>query len=176
MNIDGTEGGCNRMPECDPLTGALHFQYPLLTPTNVGIPALKTGSFTPSQFTDAPNLNLRNPTSGGQVFTPYTEVATQAAIANALGKAQSTAFQAALTGNPPASNTPANKAPASNAPGGSPAGGPAGGGAPGGSGGTTSRPFDFLTNPISIFGFSVPTWAVFAVVGGGIFAFAGKHR
>ncbi len=163
LNIDGTERGCNSMPECDPLTNALHFQYPLLTPVNTGIPALKTGNFTPSIYTDRPNPNLRNPTSGGQLFTPYTEAATQAAIAAALGKDTTAAFKAAVAGNPPAGNTPGSNAPGSNTPGGSPSGAPSGA-------------FDFLTNPVSIFGFSVPTWGVFAAVGAGIFAFAGKHR
>jgi len=157
------------MPECDPLTGALHFQYPLLSPTNVGIPALKTGSFTPSQYTDAPNPNLVNPT-GGKVFTPYTEAATQAAIAAALGKDQTSTFKAALAPNPGGGSTGGSGG--SNGPGGS--------GASGGDGAVAtplaSSPFDFLTNPVSIFGFSIPTWGIFAAVGIGIYAFAGKHR
>jgi len=86
MNIDGTEGGCNRMPECDPLTGALHFQYPLLTPTNVGIPALKTGSFTPSQFTDAPNLNLRTLRVAGESSRPILKLQHKRQLQMHLGK------------------------------------------------------------------------------------------
>jgi hypothetical protein len=159
------------MPECDPLTGALHFQYPLLNPTNVGIPALKTGSFVPSVYTDKPNPNLVNPT-GGTVFVPSTQGAVQAAIAAALGKDTTAAFKTAVTNAPPAGNTPGSNAPAGNAPGGS-----SGGSAGGSSGGSVAPgPLDFLTNPVSIFGFSVPTWGIFAALGLGAFALAGKHR
>jgi hypothetical protein len=55
-------------------------------------------------------------------------------------------------------------------------GGTTGGGTPAGGNVPASGPFDFLTNPVSIFGFSVPTWGVFAALGFGAFALAGKHR
>ena len=170
---DGSEGGCNSMPECDPLTGALHYQYGLPGgPTNTAITALKTGVMTPSPFTMAPNPNLKNPT-GGSVFIPATQNAVQAAIAAALGKDSTATFKAAVTNAPPATAGSGG----GSAGGGSTGSGGSGGGAPAGDGGAPSAsPFDFLTNPVSIFGFSVPTWGVFAAVGVGIFAFAGKHR
>lgn len=171
LYADGTDGGCNSMPECDPLDMALHYQLGLPGgPTNTAITALKTGVYTPSPYTSAPNRNLVNPT-GGTVFVPATESAVQAAMMAALGKDQLKAYQAAVTPGPTKTTAPGN------APAGSP-GGSSGGSSNGGSGAATdtSSPFSFLTNPISLFGFSIPTWGIFLGLGVGAFAFAGKHR
>jgi len=67
---DGTEYGCNGIQECDPLTGAVHYQYALPGGPVSGQPsALKTlgvnlTSVPVNNAAMAPNLSLKNPTSG----------------------------------------------------------------------------------------------------------------
>jgi len=72
---DGTEEGCNAIQECDPLTGAVHFQYALPGgPSNPALPALKTlgvdlATAPSTNYAYAPNRALATP-SGGTAFVP----------------------------------------------------------------------------------------------------------
>jgi hypothetical protein len=166
---NGLIAGCNGIQDCDPLTGAVHGQYALPGGPIQGQPStLKTVApgFQFPVYGYSPNLSLKNPTgpSTPVVFQSQTQI--DANIAKALGPALYKQYQAASGVQPSG-------------------GAPSGGGSPpraaSPSGGTATPPvagfdFSFLANPISLFGFHVPMWALIAAGGASLYAFSGGHR
>jgi len=171
LYADGTDGGCNSMPECDPLTGALHFQYGLPGgPTNTAITALKTGVFNPSPFTNAPDPTLVNPT-GGTVFVPATQYQVQSAIDAALGPLKPTTQQIAAATNAPPVNTASVPPTKSLAPGSSNPNPPSSG--TGGKLGTSTFDLSAFLQEQSIG--SIPNWALIAA-GVGLAIYLGTRK
>lgn len=115
LNADGTDGGCNRMPECDKLTRANHFQYGLPGgPTNTGVP-LHTGPLPYSSTIALPDANLTNPTNIPKTaFIPANSSVIQQQIDNSLGTALTKLFSNALiSGNQNTAASSNNSNPAS---------------------------------------------------------------
>lgn len=182
---DGTEGGCNSMPECDSLTGARHVEYGLPGgPTNVGIP-IQVGVPPSSGPVFAPN-RLTNPSGGTVIPMPSASPAQiQASTVAALGKDLANKFYAAL-GIPIAGSSTQQSASSSVASGGgssqqtqSPS--QQGGGSSQQSGGSsqTTTPgsiSDLVSSPVNLFGLSFPAWGLAAAALFAVFAFSGRGK
>lgn len=169
---DGSVYGCNAILECDPLSTATHGQYsipgpPVYQPGGEKTISIQQGTSDTNPIYH-PVLGLKAPT-GGVPSTFKTPAQIQAAIAAALGsKYASKQLQTASASSAQAGGSSSGTVQTQTGD------------------GTTASPtssflpagfsFGFLSKPVSLFGFHIPTWLLVAGGGGLLYAFSGWHR